>query len=160
RRHAAAGHEQGGRVGLLEGDRERRRRGADAVAAPHAARDPGDLHLVRRSLSRRAASLWRAAPPPAGDRPRGRRARPRRPPPRGALAAMDNPRWIVIGTSFSESSHLALAYAIQVASETGKRVALVHVYADARDPSIDVAPWLYARLDDEIARLGAARSGV
>ncbi len=73
---------------------------------------------------------------------------------------MQNTRWIVVGTSFSASARRALAYAIKVAGETGARIALVHAYEDALDPSIDVAPWLYARLDDEIERSGAARRGV
>jgi len=73
---------------------------------------------------------------------------------------MDNTRWIVVGTSFSESARRALSYAIKVAGETGARIALTHAYEDALDPSIDVAPWLYARLDAEIERSGAARHRV
>lgn len=73
---------------------------------------------------------------------------------------MMNTRWIVVGTSFSDSARHALAYAIQVASETGAHIALVHAYEDALDPSIDLAPGLYACLDGEIERAGAARHGV
>jgi len=73
---------------------------------------------------------------------------------------MDNTRWIVVGTNFSEGAHHALAYAITTATQTGARIALVHAYEDSLDPSIDVAPALYARLDDVIERSRAARRGV
>jgi nucleotide-binding universal stress UspA family protein len=73
---------------------------------------------------------------------------------------MANARWIVVGTSFSERAQHALAYAIEVATRTGARVALVHAYEDSLDPSIDVAPGLRARLGGAIERSGAARLGV
>jgi len=73
---------------------------------------------------------------------------------------MDTTRWLVVGTNFSESAHHALAYAITIATQTGARIALVHAYEDSLDPSIDVAPGLYARLGDVIERSSAARCGV
>ncbi|HEX8111014.1 MAG TPA: universal stress protein [Kofleriaceae bacterium] len=73
---------------------------------------------------------------------------------------MANPRWIVVGTSFSERAQHALAYAIEVAARTGARIALVHAYEDSIDPPVDVAPGLRSRLEAAIERSGAARLGV
>jgi nucleotide-binding universal stress UspA family protein len=68
---------------------------------------------------------------------------------------MDRTPWIVVGTDFSEAAQHALAYAVEVASRTMARIALVHAYEDGPDPAE-----LRLRLEVAIAHSSAARRGV
>jgi nucleotide-binding universal stress UspA family protein len=75
---------------------------------------------------------------------------------------MQRTRWIVVGTDFSDGAARALDRAVDMASELGATVALVHAFADApgaqalHDPTFSIT----ADLEACRARSAAARRGV
>ena len=81
---------------------------------------------------------------------------------RNTIQSMACERWLVVGTDFSDGAHEALERALRLAQDSGARIALVHAYEDepgAKAPA-DPTSRLRGQLDQEIAALGATRSGV
>ena len=52
---------------------------------------------------------------------------------------MQQARWIVVGTDFSEGAHSAFEQALRLAGSSGAQIALVHAYEDPIDPAEYVA---------------------
>jgi nucleotide-binding universal stress UspA family protein len=75
---------------------------------------------------------------------------------------MASERWIVVGTDFSDGAHGALERALQMAEDSGARVALVHAYEEAPGANLteDLATPLLRCLADEVAASGALARGV
>src|SRR3954466_11578155 len=86
---------------------------------------------------------------------------------------MQQARWIVVGTDFSEGAQCALAQALRLAGASGAQIALVHAYEEdletrspedagsraTRSPA-GHAPILRARLAETIARAGVNGAGI
>jgi nucleotide-binding universal stress UspA family protein len=75
---------------------------------------------------------------------------------------MQQARWIVVGTDFSEGAQCAFAQALRLAGASGAQIALVHAYEEdleTRSPE-DAAPILRARLAETIARAGVTGAGI
>jgi len=76
---------------------------------------------------------------------------------------MEQARWIVVGTDFSDGAQRALEHAVRLAHGSGARVAVVHAYEDGAETSRapeDRAPALRTQLEDAVASTSAKRDGV
>jgi nucleotide-binding universal stress UspA family protein len=75
---------------------------------------------------------------------------------------MQQARWIVVGTDFSDGAQCAFEQALRLAGASGARIALVHAYEEdleTRTPE-DAAPIFRARLAETIARTGVNGAGI
>lgn len=75
---------------------------------------------------------------------------------------MQDTRWIVVGTDFSEDARSAFERALRLAEDSGARVALVHAYEEAPGGEMegDPAPDLMDRLGEAIAASSAGKRGI
>jgi nucleotide-binding universal stress UspA family protein len=75
---------------------------------------------------------------------------------------MQRTRWIVVGTDFSDGAARALDQAVDLASELGARVALVHAFDDLPGTPMlhDPTPGITSELAVCSARSAAAKWGV
>jgi nucleotide-binding universal stress UspA family protein len=75
---------------------------------------------------------------------------------------MEQTRWIVVGTDFSDDARRAFERALRLAEDSGAHVALVHAYEEppGGEKVEDPTPKLMERVAEEIAASSAAKRGI
>src|SRR5580692_1673357 len=75
---------------------------------------------------------------------------------------MQRPRWIVVGTDFSEGADVALQHAVALAADSRANIACVHAFEDPPSAPMlpDPTPTLRSELAYAVMRSGADCRGV